>query len=716
MNINLCYGCMTPREGPGPCPVCGFDESRYEPALHHLPPGTVLYGKYLIGRVLGEGGFGITYIGWDLNLEMKIAVKEYYPNGLVTRNCAYDRTVTMLTGQKTAFFQSGLEKFVDEARRLGKFWRLPGIVAVKDYFQENKTGYIVMEFARGQTLKDILKKQPDSRLPADQVFEMMRPVIKSMETVHKAGLIHRDISPDNLMVDDADDGSIEVKLIDFGAARDYMAKGEKSLSVMLKPGYAPEEQYRSRGQQGPWTDVYGLCATIYRAITGAVPEESLDRVAQDLLRRPSQLGISISHPKEDALMKGLAVFQKDRFTSMEALEAALYESKAPEEVLSGEDGHEEKTEDTAIHDVAARDEAACDDTACAAEPHDAAVHDKVSHIHDNDTEPLGGKKDEDNSRNPESERTVKKSRGAKKTGWIAAAGAAVIVLVFIIYGFTGDSGRTSKNSAAGEKGETKSVVALAGETDADSDSDTLTESIHDSRESRMETEQTETSENEESVVHEETKTKETEKPRETKVTVVREAVAFTDDQMELLIRKGLDRAQGDIYTDELAEIEVLRIDGDAVDIQNSVSKDCGVIIPEPLEGSVINSLDDLEYFTNLKVLEISGHGISDIHILSQMTSLTSLELEWNNISDISDLSGLISLTHLSVRMNNVSDVSPLAGLTALEYLDFYGNNVSDISCLSGLTAMKEFYSGANHVTDLSVLDNYPRLEHYYNGN
>ncbi len=185
-----------------------------------------------------------------------------------------------------------------------------------------------MEFAQGQTLKSILKNTPDGRLSADQVFEMMKPVMKSLEKVHKAGLIHRDISPDNLMVDQEPDGSLTVKLIDFGAARDFMADGERSLSVMLKPGYAPEEQYRSRGKQGPWTDVYGLCAAVYRAITGKVPDESLERLAEDMLESPSQMGIYMAPGQEAALMKGMAVFQKDRFQSMEELEEAMYAGAA----------------------------------------------------------------------------------------------------------------------------------------------------------------------------------------------------------------------------------------------------------------------------------------------------------------------------------------------------------------------------------------------------
>ena len=144
MELNLCFNCMKEKPELGPCPHCGFDESAYETASHHIPPGTILYGKYMIGRVLGEGGFGITYVGWDLNLEMKVAVKEYYPNGYVTRNNRRANTLSILSGPRGEFFQKGVEKFVDEARRLAKFWKLPGIVSVKDYFQENKTAYIVI--------------------------------------------------------------------------------------------------------------------------------------------------------------------------------------------------------------------------------------------------------------------------------------------------------------------------------------------------------------------------------------------------------------------------------------------------------------------------------------------------------------------------------------------------------------------------------------------
>ena len=316
MNINLCMGCMREKKGNGPCPHCGFDENKYEPAPHHLPLRTILNGKYLAGKVLGEGGFGITYLGWDLNLEVKLAIKEYYPNGFVVRDAS--RSVTLLSGQNPEFFQRGRDKFVDEAKRLGKFWGLPGIVSVKDYFQENRTAYIVMEFIERKTLKEVLTES-GGRMDVETVLAMMKPVMESLEVVHREGLIHRDINPDNIMVDDKG----KAKLLDFGAARDLWKDVEHPYSVAVKP-YAPEEQYRSHGKQGPWTDIYGLCATIYRAVTGEVPAESLDRVAGEKLKRPSEYGINMGKAREDTLMKGLEVYQKDRQQTVTELKKEMY--------------------------------------------------------------------------------------------------------------------------------------------------------------------------------------------------------------------------------------------------------------------------------------------------------------------------------------------------------------------------------------------------------
>ncbi len=301
-----------------------------EGGFHQLKTGSVLNKKYAIKGVLGEGGFGITYLAEDTTLDISVAIKEYYPSGFATREVEHSNTVTAFTGEKLEVYEAGKSKFLKEARTLAKLAGESGIVAVKDFFQENNTAYIVMEYLDGITLKDYLKKS-GGKITADETIKFVKPIVESLGEVHKHGMIHRDISPDNIMVMPGD----KLKLLDFGAARDVNVNGEKSLSVMLKPGYAPEEQYRTRGQQGPWTDVYALCATVYRCIVGHIPDESMERVRKDGLQKPSELGLDIDADQEATLMKGMAVFKEDRIQSAEELYGLWYGEKATVAVMGG---------------------------------------------------------------------------------------------------------------------------------------------------------------------------------------------------------------------------------------------------------------------------------------------------------------------------------------------------------------------------------------------
>lgn len=319
---NLCIHCMKEKHSADEiCPFCGSDPKSADIPPYHLQPFSILAGKYLLGMAIGEGGFGITYIGMDLNLEMRVAIKEYYPNGCAVRNCSESNTVLSYSNSAQEVFEKGREKFINEARLLAKCSNLSEIVSVKDFFRENHTAYIVMEYIEGITLKAYLKQNGD-HIPAQKTLQMMKPVICSLSKVHDMNLIHRDISPDNIMI--CNNGS--VKILDFGGARDYIFSNEKSLSIMLKPGYAPEEQYRTHGNQGPWTDVYALCATMYRCITGSVPPESLERAYQESL--PPILSISPDCPPAaaSAIEKGMSIYPEDRFQSMQELYSALYES------------------------------------------------------------------------------------------------------------------------------------------------------------------------------------------------------------------------------------------------------------------------------------------------------------------------------------------------------------------------------------------------------
>ena len=286
--------------------------------LHYLKKETKLNGRYIITSVLGEGGFGITYYGVDDLFGNEVAIKEFFPQGIVTRNNEYTDNVTVTYAKQDEAFLAGKKRFIGEARVMAKFNGDQGIVNVTDFFEANNTAYIVMEYLDGITLKEYLKG--NRQIPVDELMGLLAPLLESLDDVHQSGLIHRDISPDNIMV--LKDGS--VKLMDFGAARDYTEFGEKSLSIVLKPGYAPAEQYQSRGVQGPWTDIYALSATIYKCITGITPEESMQRVIEDSLEKPSKYCKDIPKGMENAIMKGMAALQKNRYQNLKEFCEALY--------------------------------------------------------------------------------------------------------------------------------------------------------------------------------------------------------------------------------------------------------------------------------------------------------------------------------------------------------------------------------------------------------
>ena len=320
MEKKFCTYCMSPVPPGGSCPVCGLTEGAYKPSPHHLPPGTVLQGRYLVGRVLGEGGFGITYIGCDLRLEMKVAIKEYYPLDRSTRNAAVSLEVTGFMGLAARSFERGKQRFLDEARTMARLAKQQVIVGVRDHFEANNTAYIVMEYIEGTTFSE-LARQRGGRIPPEELFTILEPLFGALSIVHENGLLHRDIAPDNLMLENG-----RVRLLDFGCAREA-SQGNETLTITLKHGYAPLEQYQQKGQ-GPWTDIYALCATIYFCLTGKAPPPALDRIAQDSLLRPGKLGVALPPWREAALLKGLAIAPHQRFRTVEELRAALYEEPA----------------------------------------------------------------------------------------------------------------------------------------------------------------------------------------------------------------------------------------------------------------------------------------------------------------------------------------------------------------------------------------------------
>ena len=327
----LCYSCFQPHEGTGPCPRCGYDPAR--DAERHpfaLRPGSILNGRYILGRVLGQGGFGITYVALDHPTGRRVAIKEYYPSDLAGR-IPETGVVTPGSAGMRETFEMGRVFFLKEAQTLAKFCGYPHVVQIHSYFEENDTAYYTMEYLDGESLKARMARQKTPMTMAE-AERLLLPAMEALQQVHEKGIIHRDVSPDNIFR--TKDG--DVKLIDFGAARYATGMQSKSLDLVLKHGFAPMEQYASRGRLGPWTDVYAIAATFYFLITGQTPPDAIERYSGDTLQPPSALGAQIRPDQERALLQALAVNPARRTGSMRELAEALEppEAREPPEFLT----------------------------------------------------------------------------------------------------------------------------------------------------------------------------------------------------------------------------------------------------------------------------------------------------------------------------------------------------------------------------------------------
>ena len=299
-----------------------------------LEVGYRLNGRYRVCRSLGQGGFGITYLAEDELLGQKIVIKEYFPACFARR--AEDGSIRITEETDRAAFTEGRNRFLREARILTSLLDVPGVVKAWNYFQENQTAYLVMEYVQGISLRSWLEQNGEVA-SLDEALEMLRPVVSALESIHKKGLLHRDITPDNLMVG----ANGTVKLLDFGSARSYLREkdSEMTQTVLLKSGYAPPEQYDGKSVQGPWTDIYALSATLYEMITGCMPEDALQRQIRDELLEPSVYGAKITPEQEEHLLKrGLALDERERYASVREFSSDFYPEEKMREVRYGRSG------------------------------------------------------------------------------------------------------------------------------------------------------------------------------------------------------------------------------------------------------------------------------------------------------------------------------------------------------------------------------------------
>lgn len=323
MEINRCPHCMRELTGlrGGACPFCGFNAQKSPQPAEAMPRNTILNGKYLVGDVLGRGGFGITYIGFDLSLESRVAIKEYYPSGAAMRREGESELYWSSSYKFRSSREDAKNYFLKEARKMARVENIPSVVRVRETFLANETAYIVMDYVEGETLKARLRREGPMTYTA--CYALLRPMMQDLCKIHRQGVIHRDISPDNIMIQG--DGS--VKLLDLGAAKDLNKHSDEVSVPVGKNGYSPMEQYLNNGRIGPWTDVYALCATIYYACYGVRVPQSLERLEQNTLRFDLPTREPIPPYVVGALRKGLAVRAADRTQSVDALLDQLEEEQ-----------------------------------------------------------------------------------------------------------------------------------------------------------------------------------------------------------------------------------------------------------------------------------------------------------------------------------------------------------------------------------------------------
>lgn len=329
----LCMGCMEEVQWRGmPCPKCGFDLRKYQRPENALPIYEILNGKYLLGRVLGIGGFGITYIAWDFYQAKRVCVKEYFPREIAIRNhhghshseqlsvslCCNSDSYTQHIDKIQSAYMQGLEAYIKEAENLSHYYLMPGIVSIRDFFYGNATAYIVMEYIDGIDMKKYTMLR-GGKLRPEEAFLLLKPVLKALQEVHFDNIIHRDISPDNIMLTRKNMHAI---LIDFGAARTY--GNSENAPVFLKHGYAPVEQYQKDGNQGPWTDIYSICATMYFLMTGVKIPPSIKRRENDTLLSLGQMGVPLLPHQDEAIWQGLSIEAEQRYQSIGELFWDIY--------------------------------------------------------------------------------------------------------------------------------------------------------------------------------------------------------------------------------------------------------------------------------------------------------------------------------------------------------------------------------------------------------
>lgn len=689
----LCECCLSEIESE-PCRFCGFEKAGEREEVGVLAAGSVLLGKYIVGKVIGKGGFGITYLAYDIKNEKKVAIKEYYPSALAARG-GDGCTVVMTDSEEAAVFKNGIEKFYEEASLVSRFNGNPAIVSVYEFFYENDTAYFVMELLDGCTLKSYIAKY--GVLSPEEALFIADNVSGALIIAHSINVLHRDISPDNIMI--CRDGNI--KLIDFGAARQVLADNPKSMSVILKQGFAPLEQYQKRGKQGPWTDIYSFGATLYYALTQDCLDDPMTRMDDDAEFLSNKYDIEGQLWKiiEHSLELRIADRYQDAFELRNALRKINY---APKPIVLPEDKREE---------APAQAENTADSGAQTAKEE---LPKTVQTVRENNVQPTAVTVQE-TSAIAQAQTEVPKNKNKAKIIGIASA-AAVVAVGGIITAVAMLSSGGGEIPTSGGNAAYYSEEAAVTTTPKETEKNSKTTAKTTAKTTKKTTAKTTAAPTEGKTTT--TTTTTTTKVTTTTTTTAKVTTPTTTTKATTTTTKPVTEAPAK----------------DVVIAGRSYSADTTEIKLEGagLKNSDIKNLKDLKKLT---IVIINDNNISDLSVFSEMSRLEGLWVNNNNISDLSPLKDLKNLKYLSVEGNNISSLSPLSGTRNLEQLWCGGNPISDLSpisknkgliylgvsdcdvnsfsALSGMNDLELIYAADNNISDISPLKNTKKLREFF---
>ncbi len=674
----LCENCFSEVGGKS-CSQCGYnaETSGCDPLT--LKPGSILRGKYIVGKCLGKGGFGITYLAYDINAEKKVAIKEYYPMGLALRTIG-DPTVQVSNSKNAAVFRDGAEKFYEEARLVSRFNGNPNIVSVYEFFYENDTVYFSMEYLEGITLSDYVSQK--GNLSSTQALFIADNIANALMAAHSASVLHRDISPDNIMLC----SSGEVKLIDFGAARQVIAEQSQSFSVILKPGFAPLEQYQKKGNQGAWTDIYSLGASIFYALTGIIPEDPMSRLDEETTFDENRYNIFPDLWK--VIVKATMLKIPDRYPDIFEMRKALNSINAARQPIFMPENNIPQGEPS-FHTAVPFGQ-----TSAVSQPNILPTAGAVQYTAN---VPVQG---EIPPKKPGFFAAHKKPIIAAASGAGTAAAAAVILAVALNSGGKPDDSYVqpynSMYSSLPESISAQEPVTTPKPVTTPEPSTTTPKPATTTPKPATTTPKPATTTPKPATT--------TPKPVTTtpKPATTTPKPATTTPKPATTTPKTTKTTTKPVVS-EPEEVKSVEIGGE------SYSTDLTSL---DLSGKGLKDSDvkNLKYMKNLDTLILNDNNITDISFVKKMPNLKYLYFHNNKVSDISAVKNLSGLIGIGGNGTPVSDISALKGKKNLDNVWFCDTYITDISPLSGCTKMTELgFNNCNLYGDISALENMDNL-------